>query len=661
MSKWVSFLTLSALLVSLTLAVADDLKTGAIAGRLTDKETGQPVVGASVLVVGTKFGAMTDPDGKYLVSRLAPGKYVLRFSSVDYSTVDVSAVEVKAGLTTEINHRLVKKVTDIDVKITCIATQNPNQKFETSNQVAITSQTLQKKPVQTVDYLLQNVQGVQTTAYGQVFVRGGRAGEVAYCSPPDATQVPLSHGGTTTVNNVSYEAMFFKDYGVNPFIDVEDDSLSTFAVDVDDASYIMARSYLDSNSLPPAEAVRAEEFVNHFTYEYPSPRREPFSIELEGAPSEFGNANNWLLRVGIQGRYVTAAERKPANLVFVIDISGSMEWGNRLELVKKALHLLVDELRPDDRAGIVVYGSTARVHLDPRSVSEGDELHRAIDRLHCDGATNAEAGIRIGYHMADRMFDPRKTNRIILCSDGVANVGTTGPDQVLEQIRRYAKKGITLTTVGFGMGNYNDILMEKLGDKGNGHYAYVDDIDEAKRVFIDNLTGTLQVIARDVKIQVAYDSAMVRSYRLIGYENRDVADGDFRNDTLDGGEIGSGHCVTALYELKLNQRLGSGTLGRVQVRFKDAEGKQVREVSRVIDPDYFGPRFDSASFDFRLAAVAAQFSEILRDSYWAKGERLSDLRPIAASLKTEFENSETTELLSLIDRACQMKESLSEK
>lgn len=674
---------LSALLVSLTLAVADDLKTGAIAGRLTDKETGRPVVGASVLVVGTKFGAMTDPDGKYKVTRLEPGTYTLRISSVEYATVDVCSVQVKAGLTTEVNQSLVRKVTDLDVKIQCTATQDPIQKYETSNQVSITSASTQKKPVQTVDNLLKSVQGVQTTTNGQAFIRGGRAGEYVYIvdgvpigDPMNGTggagsnlslqsgntQLTfLPHGGTAPVNGVPFDAMFFRDYGTNAFVDVEDDSLSTFAVDVDDASYILARSYLESNSLPPAEAIRAEEFVNHFTYEYPSPRREPFSIELEGAPSEFGKSNNWLLRVGIQGRYVAAAERKPAHLVFVIDISGSMEWGNRLELVKKALHLLVDELRPDDRVGIVVYGSNARVHLDPRSVSEGDELHRAIDRLHCDGATNAEAGIRIGYHMADRMFDPRKTNRIILCSDGVANVGTTGPDQILEQIRKYAKKGITLTTVGFGMGNYNDILMEKLGDKGNGHYAYVDDIDEARRVFVDNLTGTLEVIARDVKIQVAFDSAMVRSYRLIGYENRDVADKDFRNDTVDGGEIGSGHRVTALYELKLNRPLGSGTLGRVQVRFKDAEGKQVREVARVIDPDYFGSEFDSTTFDFRLAAVAAQFSEILRDSYWAKGERLSDLRPIAASLKAEFENSETTELLSLIDRACQMKESLSEK
>ncbi len=652
------------LVVALAIAIAANQMTGSIAGRLTDKETGDPMGGASVLVLGTKFGTMSDSNGKWIISKLSPGVYSVRLSSVDFSTVDLTGLEVKAGDTTKVDQKLVRKVTNLDAKIECSSSKDPIQKFEISKQALKPAPCVIRNldRVQTVDHLLRQVQGVQTTSGGQVFIRGGRAGEVAYCTnPADATSVPLAHGGTATVIGAAFDAMFFKDYGVNPFVDVEDDSLSTFAVDVDDASYILARSYLESNSLPPAEAIRAEEFVNHFTYEYPSPRREPFSIELEGAPSEFGKSNNWLLRVGIQGRYVADDDRKPANLVFVIDISGSMEWGNRLELVKKALHLLVDELRPDDRVGIVVYGSNARVHLDPRSVSEGDELHRAIDRLHCDGATNAEAGIRIGYEMADRMFDRRKTNRIILCSDGVANVGTTGPDQILEQIKKYAKKGITLTTVGFGMGNYNDILMEKLGNKGNGHYAYVDDIDEARRVFVDNLTGTLEVIARDVKIQVAFDSAMVRSYRLIGYENRDVADKDFRNDTVDGGEIGSGHRVTALYELKLNRPLGSGTLGRVQVRFKDAEGKQVREVARVIDPDYFGSEFDSSTFDFRLAAVAAQFSEILRDSYWAKGERLSDLRPIAASLKAEFENSETTELLSLIDRACQMKESLSEK
>jgi Ca-activated chloride channel family protein len=368
-----------------------------------------------------------------------------------------------------------------------------------------------------------------------------------------------------------------------------------------------------------------------------------------------------MLRVGIQGRYNNPEERKAANLVFVIDISGSMSRGDRLELVKRALGLLINELRKDDQVGIVVYGSSARVQLQPTSLEDRARIEEAIMALQTDGATNAEAGIRLGYEMANRIFDPRKLNRIILCSDGVANVGVTGPDQLLGQIKEHAKKGITLTTVGFGMGNYNDILMEKLGDKGNGHYAYVDGIDEAKRVFVDNLSGTLEVIARDAKIQVIFDPEMVRSYRLIGYENRDVADIDFRNDTVDGGEIGSGHRVTALYEIKLNRSIGSGLLGKVQVRFKDDDEKTVREVSKRIDPDYFVRSFEDASVDFRLAAVAAQFSEILRESYWARGEKLSDVLDVTKNLSDETRDQEISEFASLVQRANDCQKSLTGK
>jgi Ca-activated chloride channel family protein len=670
------------LLLALALAAADR-KTGVISGRLTDKENGEPIVGASIQVVGTKFGAMTDPDGKYRISRLDPGTYSLRFSSVEYSTEDVNCVQVRAACTSTVNWKLARKVTDLDNKIECAASKDPIQKYETSNLALKPAPSIAKRPVQTVDACLKEVSGVQTTPSGQVFIRGGRAGEVGYIAngvpigdPVAGTggaanylslqngqigKFPLAHGGSTTVNGVPYDAMFFKHFGVNPFIDAMEDSLSTFAIDVDDASYILTRTYLESGNLPPAEAVRAEEFVNHFSYEYPSPRREPFSIELEGGPSRFGSPLTWMLRVGIQGRYNNPEERKAANLVFVIDISGSMSRGDRLELVKRALGLLINELRKDDQVGIVVYGSSARVQLQPTSLEDRARIEEAIMALQTDGATNAEAGIRLGYEMANRIFDPRKLNRIILCSDGVANVGVTGPDQLLGQIKEHAKKGITLTTVGFGMGNYNDILMEKLGDKGNGHYAYVDGIDEAKRVFVDNLSGTLEVIARDAKIQVIFDPEMVRSYRLIGYENRDVADIDFRNDTVDGGEIGSGHRVTALYEIKLNRSIGSGLLGKVQVRFKDDDEKTVREVSKRIDPDYFVRSFEDASVDFRLAAVAAQFSEILRESYWARGEKLSDVLDVTKNLSDETRDQEISEFASLVQRANDCQKSLTGK
>jgi Ca-activated chloride channel family protein len=293
--------------------------------------------------------------------------------------------------------------------------------------------------------------------------------------------------------------------------------------------------------------------------------------------------------------------------------------------------------------------------LEPTSIRERDRIVAAIEQLHPSGSTNAEQGIRMGYQMADSVFEPGKINRIILCSDGVANVGRTGADALLKTIKRYADKGITLSTIGFGMGNYNDVLMEQLGDKGNGNYAYVDTWSESRRVFMENLTGMLQVIARDVKIQVAFDSDKVDRYRLLGYENRDVDDDKFRDDKEDGGEIGSGHQVTALYEIKLKEG-ASGQIGQVFVRFKDPESFEVTEVSRPISSDIFRPTFAAASTDFKLAAAAAEFAEILRGSYWAKGGDLAEVLGIARTVEHERSSQQVIELMDLIAKAAEMKQ-----
>ncbi len=281
---------------------------------------------------------------------------------------------------------------------------------------------------------------------------------------------------------------------------------------------------------------------------------------------------SYIVRFGIQGYQVSEEDRKPASLTFVIDISGSMEMENRLGLVKQSLQLLVDRLRPSDTVAIVVYGSDAYVVLNPTSGEDRNRILEAIYSLHTEGATNAEAGLRLGYQLAYQAFRPGAINRVILCSDGVANVGVTGPDAILEEIRGYTETGITLTTVGFGMGNFNDVLMEQLADKGDGNYAYVDTLDEARRLFVDNLTSTLQVIAKDAKVQVDFNKEVVARYRLIGYENRAVADQDFRNDTVDAGEIGAGHHVTALYAVILNPG-AQGRLATVQLRWQDPQSR----------------------------------------------------------------------------------------
>jgi Ca-activated chloride channel family protein len=315
---------------------------------------------------------------------------------------------------------------------------------------------------------------------------------------------------------------------------------------------------------------------------------------------------------------------------------------------------MVNKLKDNDRVGIVVYGSHARVVLEPTSIRNRRDILSAIDELYPEGSTNAQAGLRLGFKMANRQFDPHRINRVILCSDGVANVGVTDPDRLLRQIKGYADKGITLTTVGFGMGNYNDELMEKLGDKGNGSYAYVDDLTEARRVFVENLTGMLQVIARDVKIQVDFNPEVVASYRLLGYENRDVADRDFRNDRVDGGEIGAGHQVTALYEITRRPYSDRGAIGRLSVRFKDPTGEEVDELSFGISDKVFRSSFNYATSDTRLAAVAAEFAEILRGSYWARGSQLNQLLSLANEIYIDTGREDVLELIHLISKSIQL-------
>ena len=334
------------------------------------------------------------------------------------------------------------------------------------------------------------------------------------------------------------------------------------------------------------------------------------------------------MRVGIQGKSVASHHRKDATLIFTIDVSGSMGREDRLGLVQRSLSLLVEELRPTDKVGIVVYGSRGSVLLEPTGGHDKANIMRAIYELRAGGSTFVEEGLRLAYDMAQDELDPNRITRVILLSDGVANVGETGADAILRRTQKSVDKGITLTTVGFGMGNFNDVLMEQLANNGDGAYYYVDTLSEARRIFVDDLTGTLQVIAKDAKIQVDFNPEVVSRYRLLGYENRRVADEDFRDDTVDAGEIGANHSVTALYELKLHEE-ATGRVGTVHVRYQnpdaDADTKEIVEVSKDIRRAQLASRFAEASPSFQFAAVVAEYAEILRESYWAQDGSLDDV------------------------------------
>ena len=458
-------------------------------------------------------------------------------------------------------------------------------------------------------------------------------------------------GGSAAVNAKPYDSTFFKHQGVNPFIDTEDDNLSTFAIDVDTASYTVARRFIQDGNLPDPDSVRVEEFVNFFDHGYPRPNERAFAVHLEGSPSRFGGENHWLMRVGIQGKAVASHQRKDATLIFTIDVSGSMGREDRLGLVQRSLSLLVEELRPTDKVGIVIYGSRGSVMLEPTSGHDKANIMRAIYELRAGGSTFVEEGLRLAYDMAQDELEPNRITRVILLSDGVANVGETGADAILERIQKSVDKGVTLTTVGVGMGNFNDVLMERLANDGDGAYYYVDTLSEARRIFVDDLTGTLQVIAKDAKVQVDFNPEVVSRYRLLGYENRRVADEDFRDDTVDAGEIGANHSVTALYELKLNDGAW-GRIGTVRVRYQnpdtDADTREVVEVSREIRRDQLASRFSDASPSFQLAAVVAEYAEILRESYWAQDGSLDDVvneaRRVRQLLPGQLNVAEFTEL-----------------
>jgi len=455
----------------------------------------------------------------------------------------------------------------------------------------------------------------------------------AAAEPPAATYAPSMENASAprTSNagaprqksgNEPYD-MFFEDYGVNPSIDTEDDNLSTFALDVDTGSYTIMRNYLSEGNLPPSDSVRVEEYVNYFNQNYPNPpRHQAFGIFIDGAPSPFTETERYqMLRVGIQGYEVPEEERKDANLVFVIDVSGSMDMDNRLGLVKRSLELLVEQLDHRDTVSIVVYGTEARVVLEPVPGSDKDAILSAIYSLHPEGVTNAEAGIRLGYRMAMRDFKNDGINRVILCSDGVANMGNTEAEIILDEIRGHVEEGVTMTTIGFGMDNYNDTLMEQLADNGDGFYAYVDDMREAKRLFIDNLTSTLQTIAMDAKVQVDFNPEVVKRYRLVGFENRAVADEDFLDNEVDAGEIGAGHSVTALYEVKLYPE-AYGKIATVYLRWEDPDTRSVTELSQDFYADQLAREFEDADLYFQRAVVVAEYAEILKQSYWAEDSSL---------------------------------------
>ncbi|WP_239576352.1 vWA domain-containing protein [Archangium primigenium] len=431
----------------------------------------------------------------------------------------------------------------------------------------------------------------------------------------------------------------------NPYTLVSTDRFSTFAVDVDTASYTLFRRYMSEGRLPPREAVRVEEWMNYFQYRYPAPQEGDFRVDLEGAPSPY--TPGWhLIKVGVQGRVVTAEQRKPAHLVFLVDTSGSMFSQDKLPLAQKSMKVLVQGLTARDTVALVTYAGSVRDVLPPTPATERGTIFAAIDALSAEGSTAMGSGLELAYRHAARHARPDSVSRVIVLTDGDANIGNTSASVMYENIRGYVQEGVTLSAIGFGMGNYRDDVLERLADKGNGNCFYIDSEDEARRVFQEKLSGTLEVIAQDVKVQVEFDPEAVHTYRLMGYENRAIADKDFRDDKVDAGEIGAGHTVTALYEVKL---IGTRSpLATVRVRAKRPGGVEAAEQRFVLERGQVHDSLSRASANLRFAAAVAGTADILRGAPQADNWNLSTAEALAESALDDL--SDRAEFLGLLRR-----------
>jgi Ca-activated chloride channel family protein len=456
----------------------------------------------------------------------------------------------------------------------------------------------------------------------------------------------------------------------NTFRRTSDKDISTFSIDVDTASYSQVRRYLASGQRPPKDAVRIEELINYFSYDYAPPAEGAFATHVELAACPW-NGRHLLARIALKGREIAVAKRPQSNIVFLIDVSGSMQSADKLELLKRGLELLIAKLDERDRVSIVVYAGAAGCVLGPTNGAKKNVIRGVLGSLEAGGSTNGGQGIQLAYELARKNFVKEGTNRVLLCTDGDFNVGMTDRGSLSRLIEKEAKSGVFLSVLGFGTGNYQDASMEDLSNRGNGNYAYIDSLREARKVLVEQMSGTLVTIAKDVKIQIYFNPSKVEGWRLIGYENRVLAAKDFNDDKKDAGDIGAGHTVTALYELvpagssipgaevdpnPFVERKVVGndrSLFRLRLRFKRPDSDKSTLIERDITER--GAGFDQASPEFRWAAGVAAFGMLMRGSDYIEGANLGAVEEICAGARGEDSGGYRAEFLELVQRARKLR------
>ena len=605
--------------------------TGRIAGHVRDGR-GAPIVHAQVQVVGTAFSALTDTAGAYELAAMPVGTVTVRAARVGYAPAE-SGGTVRAGGTLTLNFTLGSAPKEEPL----------SRAADERRRAAPASPEAEKSA---------------DRAARQDAFSSGRVNVAA---------MPSASAGAGDFNTEAYNVV-----NENRFLGAASNPLSTFSIDVDAASYSNVRRFLNQGTLPPKDAVRLEELVNYFPYRYPDRSgSRPFAVSTEVARCPWASDHR-LVRIGLQSRRIASEDLPPSNLVFLIDVSGSMNMPDKLPLVQQAFRALVRELRPEDRVAIVVYAGAAGLVLPPTSGADKATILEAIDRLQAGGSTAGGAGIKLAYDVAKEHFNAEGNNRVILATDGDFNIGVSSDAEMVRLIEQRREEGTFLTVLGFGTGNLKDSKMEQMADKGNGHYAYIDSFREAQKVFVQEFGGTLFTVAKDVKIQVEFNPARVQSYRLLGYENRLLQKEDFKDDRKDAGELGSGHSVTALYEVvpvgaravtldddsltyqETSLRPGarhSSELLTVRLRYKDPKGSTSQLLETAVND-----RTSAASEDLRFASAVAEFAMLLRDSEHKGEASWEQTLSLARGARGDDEQGYRGEFIGLVETARSLAE-----
>jgi Ca-activated chloride channel family protein len=613
-----------------------------VTGKVTDTG-GAPLPGVNIKVLNSTGGTITDMEGIYAVNATADGK--LEYSYLGYTSQTI-----------DINNQTV-----IDVIMETDATQ--------IEEVVVVGYGTQKRTCVTgaISNLASNeIRGRQNNRE-KIKTKGLNSGQNSKGNygfkKIEKNQQKTDEIGT---DNESYTTIV-----ENEFKSVKNEPLSTFSIDVDKASYSNVRRYINNGSKPPKDAVRIEEMLNYFSYDYPDPKGEhPIAVYNEIAACPW-QPKHKLLHIGLQGKRIDNEKLPPSNIVFLIDVSGSMQDENKLPLLKEAFKLLANNLREKDKISIVVYAGAAGQVLEPTYGHKKQVIIEAIDKLQAGGSTAGGEGIQLAYKIAKENFIENGNNRIILATDGDFNVGASSDNEMERLIEEKRKDGIFLTCLGFGMGNYKDSKMETLADKGNGNYAYIDNIEEAKKTLVSEFGSTLFTIAKDVKLQIEFNPVKVKSYRLIGYENRLLNDEDFNNDAKDAGEMGAGHSVTALYEIipadiddegktknvddlkyqSMNKNKvaeTSGEIANLKIRYKEPKKMtSVKFVQPILDQE---KPIEKCSDTYRFSASVALFGMILRESEYAKGTDYNTVLELASNAKGDDLGDYRKEFIDLVSR-----------